>query len=432
LQASARMEATRRAQAQLDDECLADLLMGAIAIASPTGHEGELARQLVGELRRAGLEGVEQPIDDDRANALGTLRGSGDGPSLLLYSPIDTLTSGREDEDLPWAGTELRDDMRPRPVRHEGLITGLGAGNPKGHVACLIAAAGAIAQAKVPLSGDLKVWLCAGGMPTSGPLLAPGRRAPGHFFGCDQALTRGLSADYAVVAKPGWNVSYEEAGYAWIEIELRGEQAYAGSRHRVSQYRNPIHEAAALVPPLEAWFAEHAERHATEQVRPQAVIGAIAGGRPETLAITPATCRVWVDVRTSPAVSADEILTEVRRLTEAHVAKAGTVEASCRLVAGVPAVAGDASGRLVAAAIRAWEDVAGRSHEPPVDNSGASESNLLRLHGIETVKIGMPKPSSAADFQAGMNTAELAAMRDYAKLLIALAIDLCGSERDDG
>ena len=269
-------------------------------------------------------------------------------------------------------------------------------------------------------------------MPTNGPLVAPGRRAPGHFFGCEQALARGLSADYAVVAKPGWNVSYEEAGYAWIEIELRGEQAYAGSRHRVSEYRNPIHDAAALVAPLEAWFAAHAERHATEQVRPQAVIGAIDGGRPETLAITPATCRVYVDVRTSPEVSADELLTEVRQLTEAHVAQSGGIEVSCRLTASVPAVRGDASGRVAAAAIRAWEDVAGRPHEAPVDNSGASESNLLRLHGIETVKIGMPKASSAADFQAGMNTAELAAMRDYAKLLIALAIDLCGAERESG
>jgi len=399
---------TRHAEAQLDDARLADLLMGAIAIASPTGHEGRLARHLVGELRRAGLEGVEQSIDDDRANALGTRYGSGDGPSLLLYSPIDTLTSGRDEDDLPWVGTELRDDMLPRPVRRGDLITGLGAGNPKGHIACLIAAAEAIAQADVPLSGDLKVALCAGGMPTM----------RGHFFGCDQALAQGLSADYAVVAKPGWNVSYEEAGYAWIEIELRGEQAYAGSRHRLSEYRNPIHDAAALVPVLESWFAEHADRHATEQVRPQAVIGAIEGGRPDTLAITPAICRVYIDVRTSPAVSADEILKDVRELTGA----------SCRMVANVPAVAGDPSGRVAAAAIRAWEDVAGRSHEPPTDNSGASESNLLRSNGIETVKIGMPKSASAADFQAGMNTADLAAMRDYTRLLIALAVDLCGTD----
>ena len=128
----AQIEATRRAQAQLDDARLADLLTGAIAIASPTGHEGRLARHLVGELRRAGLEGVEQSIDDDRANALGTLRGGGDGPSLLLYSPIDTLTSGHEDEDLPWAGTELRDDMLARPVLHGGLVTGLGAATPRG------------------------------------------------------------------------------------------------------------------------------------------------------------------------------------------------------------------------------------------------------------------------------------------------------------
>lgn len=416
-------EWTARARGTLSDERFVELVSNSIAIPSPTGHERPLSEYLAGELTRAGLQASEQVLSPERSNAVGTLKGAGGGPSLLLYSALDTLTTGREGDDVPWVGRALEAHMLP-VARHElGIVTGLGAGNPKGHAVCLIAAAEAIRAAEVRLAGDLHVALCAGGMPTSGPRNAEGT-AFGHFFGCTHMLSKGLLTDYAVVAKPGWNVSVEEAGYLWVEVELTGDQAYAGSRHLIT-YRNPIHAATTLAERLEQWFTTHAERHATTQVRPQGVVSAITGGRPETLAITPATCQLYLDVRTSPTTDPKELLHEIEQLVEAHVAELPGIRAGCRVTAYVPSIAGDPAGRLADAATRAWEAVAGRPHEPATANSGASESNLLRLHGIETVKVGMPKWAGASDFQTGMNAVDVSAMHAFTSMLIGLAIELC-------
>src|SRR5580698_7802834 len=84
-----------------------------VSIPSPTGQEAELARFLASRLKSLGLRSAYQPLDDAQANALGFLEGSGTGPSLLLYAPIDTLTAGQAEQDVPWVGPELRDDMRP-------------------------------------------------------------------------------------------------------------------------------------------------------------------------------------------------------------------------------------------------------------------------------------------------------------------------------
>ena len=51
---------------------------------------------------------------------------------------------------------------------HGDHVVGLGASNPKGHAAAVMAAAEAIAAAGIPLRGDLLVGLGAGGMPTNG------------------------------------------------------------------------------------------------------------------------------------------------------------------------------------------------------------------------------------------------------------------------
>src|SRR5580693_1702680 len=112
-----------------------------VSIPSPTGQEAELARFLASRLKSLGLRSAWQPLDDAQANALGFLDGSGTGPSLLLYAPIDTLTTGRAEDDVPGIGPELRADMRPAATGTVDWVIGLGASNPKGHGACIIAAA---------------------------------------------------------------------------------------------------------------------------------------------------------------------------------------------------------------------------------------------------------------------------------------------------
>ncbi|MGB6770796.1 MAG: deacylase, partial [Candidatus Dormiibacterota bacterium] len=149
----------------VDEGELRQTTLDMTSIPSPTGEEAALAAYLTERLASLGLQARYQTIDDYQANALGVLEGSGGGLDLLLYAPIDTLTTGMPGEDLPWIGSRLRADMRPEAIVRGEWIVGLGASNPKGHGACITEAAAALVRAHVPLQGNLLVGLGAGGMP---------------------------------------------------------------------------------------------------------------------------------------------------------------------------------------------------------------------------------------------------------------------------
>ncbi|QKV73810.1 hypothetical protein [Amycolatopsis sp. Hca4] len=272
------------------------------AIPSPTGREAPLARMLASRLAAAGFAAEAQHLDEFQANAVGRLRGAGDGEDLMLYAPIDTLTTGQSELDIPWIGPELRPDMLAEPRDEGPFVSGLGASNPKGHAACILVLAEALGTVRPELAGDVVVAFGAGGMPTNA-IEAPGypaRANTGQGVGCSFLLERGWHTDHAVIAKPGDFVAHDEVGLCWFEITVPGIHTYAGSRHRLP-YRNPIVTAADVVTRLERWLADYPARHRTATAAPQGIIGSIAGGWERMLAVTPAACRIRVDVRIARA-----------------------------------------------------------------------------------------------------------------------------------
>src|SRR5512145_649125 len=80
------------------------LLCELINIPSVTGTEQQIAEFLVSHMRELGLDSRLQEIEPGRANAIGVLRGSGDGPALVFNGHLDTATSGRLEEDYPGLG----------------------------------------------------------------------------------------------------------------------------------------------------------------------------------------------------------------------------------------------------------------------------------------------------------------------------------------
>jgi acetylornithine deacetylase/succinyl-diaminopimelate desuccinylase-like protein len=407
-------------------ERLRELAVALTSVPSPTGEEGPLAELIAAELSAGGVRGQVDPLDGTSANAWGKRAGTGTGASLLLYAPIDTLTVGTDDEDVPWIGEEVRPDERALGRVDGDLVTGLGASNPKGHAACVIAALEAIAAADVPLTGDLLAGFGAGGMPTNA---RPGRRA-GHGAGCRhllERLGREVPVDQAVIAKPGWTVSWEEVGLAWVEVTARGTHTYVGSRHRLP-FRDAIVDAATLVSGVESWLPEYTARHTTGTVAPQGIVAAIEGGWWRMAAVTPAACRFLVDLRTGPEQTATsaaaELDAEVRRLAGQH-----GIDASTRLVLDIPGTATRPDAFVVEAAVEAWEHLEGRTHEVVLANSGATDANILRGGGIPTARIGMPKVPGITDFQLGMNTVDVREMERLTHLLVRTAVNVCTRPR---
>lgn len=407
-----------------------------VDIPSPTGREAPLARHLADRLSTAGFDATAQHIDEFQANAVGRLRGSGGGEDLMLYAPIDTLTTGEDAIDVPWIGDRLRPDMLPA-ARDEGpFVSGLGASNPKGHAAVVLVVAEALAQVRPELAGDVVVAFGAGGMPTNAIAAEgyPARANTGQGVGCSFLLERGWYTDHAVIAKPGDFVAHEEVGLAWFEITVPGVHTYVGSRHRMP-YRNPIVTAAEVVTRLEAWLADYPLRHRTATAAPQGVIGSIAGGWERMLAVTPAACRVRLDLRIAPGTTP----MQAKREFAAFVAGVGReldVELGVELVVAVPATHTPPDAPIVRRTIEAWERTTGRGHEPVPDNSGATDANILRARGIPTARVGMPKATSqeldvdpAVDFSRGMNTVDVRAMRRLGEVLIRTIIATSGGDR---
>jgi acetylornithine deacetylase/succinyl-diaminopimelate desuccinylase-like protein len=415
-------------EAIFEDE-LAELDLALTSIPSPTGEERAIAQFIVEQLHRAGLEAQYQPIDDQQGNAIGRLPGTDNGgPDLLLYAPTDTAFSGNAEEELPWLGQSIREDLAPTGFRDGDYVVGLGAENPKAYVTCVMAAAMAIKRARVPLRGMLLVGLGAGGMPTN---RRPGKQRynAGQGSGCSFMLEQGVRGDFAILAKPGYAVAWEEVGLCWFRVRVHGRLGYTGIRHLVP-YRNPIVDAATVVAGLEEWFPGYTRLHTDGLVAPQGSIGAIQGGWAHKPAFVPAVADLYVDLRVSPRSDPMQVKHELgEALTKIRSAHPG-LEVEHEMILSIPGTYTDPSNWVVQSLMRAWEQREGRPHEPIFGTSGATDAAILRGRGIPTARLGLPRtPPPAAYPGFSMGAATPAAMKRLTECLVYSVIDTCTRTR---
>lgn len=419
----------------VDEDLVRGIVVGMTDIPSPTGEERALAEYLVERGREAGLDAFVQQIDELSANAVLRNRGEGGGADLLLYAPIDTHTVGSPHEDLPWVGPEIRRDMKPEAFVEGPYVAGLGANNPKGHAACIVAAMEALRRAEVPLRGTLVAGFGAGGMPTNrrpSPLLT--RNNIGHGAGCAFMLEQGVRGDFAVIAKTGWAVAWEEVGLAWIRVRVHGALNYAGIRHFVD-YRNPILGLPALIEGLEKWFVEYSRRNTSGLVAPQASIGAVQAGWTYKPTFVPAAADLYLDLRLSPRTTPSDAGAQFAEAIAVIEAAHPGLELSWEMLVSVPGTHTDPGNWIVQSCMRAWEDVEGASHQVRRNQSGATDANVLRLHGIPTARIGLARvPEDAPvpnDFSKGMNVVDTPNMVKLTRALLYTAIDTCTRPREE-
>lgn len=421
------VEAAAREVSEAD---AARLLSWMVDTPSPTGSEAELARMVVEQLGSAGLDGRLQPIGPGQANALGLLRGCGEGPALMLYGHLDTHLSGDPLLDAPAADGPLPPMSRPQARREGDLVLGLGAGNPKGYAAAAILAATAIARAGVPLRGDLMLGLCAGGMPAQAPA---GSALPnvGLGVGASYMLQSGFRPDFAIIGKPGHAIAWEEVGLLWCRLRVGGALGYSGTRH-VLEYDNSIAAAARLIGELEEWFEEYAREETSGYVAPQAMIGAIAGGWPEKPAFSPAWTDLFLDVRVSPRSNPNAVRRKLEAAVDRIAARHG-LRVEVEALAAIPGTATDPEAWIVGSCERAFEALEGRPPEPIRATSGATDAAILRLWGIPTARWGMASGvrEERATLAMDLDSVELPNLVRFARGLIHAVVDTCTRRSDE-
>ena len=422
----------KRAWSEIDEGRLGELNRKMVSIPSPTGEERELAQFMTSHMGACGISAFYQPIDENQGNAVGRLSGSGNGVELLLYAPLDTAFAGRSEEDCPWVGLELPAEMTIEAYIKDGDVVGLGAENPKGYAACVLSAAEAIRRAGVPLKGTVLVGFGAGGMPTNKrPSIR--RFNAGQGTGCAFMLEQGIRGDFAIVAKPGYAVSWEEVGLCWFRVCVKGSLGYTGVRH-VVRGRNPIVDAAKVVTLLEEWFPKYSERNTSGLVSPQGSVNVIEAGWAYKPAFIPAVCNLYVDLRISPRT--DPV--DAKRQFEAAISEIrqanSELDLAWEMVLAIPGTSTDPASWIIQSCMRAWEYVEGKKHTPRQGTSGATDANILRAGGIPTARLGMPRLKSAPQGQRAafsMETSNISGMKQLTKCLVYAIIDTCTRERSE-
>ncbi|MEM8496683.1 MAG: M20/M25/M40 family metallo-hydrolase [Pseudomonadota bacterium] len=411
--------------AAINEARLVETLSSIVDIASPTGEEAALAKHIVRHLSGFGINAETQHLNNGQVNAIGSIEGKGgeQAKNLLLYAPLDTVTTGQDFEDLPWIGPKLRPDMRAEARHTPGHIVGLGAHNPKGHAACIIEAACVLKEHGIALAGDVYLAFGASGMPTAG---RPGMSdRPGHGAGCNHLLASQTGIDAAIVAKSGFAVTWEEVGFVWMDVVVKGTHTYVGSIHLLP-YRGAISNAGKLIERLEVYFADRAEALATECVKPQAVVSFIEAGWERMPAFTPAECRFRIDVRFGPNQTAAETEADIRQVVRVLCDEL-KISADVELVQEIPASQTDFESDIIQTAIRTWELVKGKPHRPFREMSGSTDANIVRSYGIPTARMGLPKADLPdLDFQMGMNCVAVSDLRDLTAMLVMSAVSYCG------
>jgi len=372
-----------QAAALIDVERLYRVNREITAIHSPTGRERAASEYMTRYLAEIGVEATYQPMGEASGNAIGRIRGSGGGPSLLLYAPIDTHLEATAD-DIPWVGPQLRPDMIPQAREENGFVIGLGASNPKAMVTTLAEAVRVMQEAKVPLKGDLIVAYAGGGMPVD--LAGPGNR--GLSDGVAHLLTRGIHTDFALVMKPGNAVYHEEPGLTWFKVSVKGTLGYAGMPYGLPRFRSSIVPAAKVILELDEWLPRYTERNSSGQVAPRGWIAAVRSGWPDRVAFPSATTEIYLDIRCHPRTPPAEVKAQFEEAIAGILARHSEVELDWEMTASLPGASTNPASWIIQSAIRAWEHVEGKPHPTPPRTSGQTDISMIRNLGIPTARTG--------------------------------------------
>lgn len=417
--------------ARIDHARLGALITRLTDLHSPTGAERAVCEFLASHLTAAGLDARYQSVQGDSGNCVVRVPGSGAGPTVMLYSPIDTHLDADPATDIPWVGPELRADMLPRTLERDGQLIGLGSSNPKSMVASIVEAVHCLTAAGVPLAGDVVAAFCGGGM----PWMVGHRGNAGMGTGVAHLLTHGVSADAAVIVKTWDNVYHEHPGMAWFRITVEGSLGYAGIPRGVPEFRSSIVPAARLILALEEWLVAYPARHGSGQISPQGWISALRAGWKDKPAFPSAATEIYVDVRVTPDQSLQELGAELRSFVSSVARRHADLVADVEMIASLPAARTDPGHWIVASALRAWEATHAERYPGSPPMCGISDAAAIARAGIPVVRIGYPfrsgetLPAEFRDGLGGMGAVAPSDLDGTIRQLIHIVVDTCTRDR---
>lgn len=309
-----------RVLAEIKADELAEIGRDLVDCPSPTGKEAPVAEYMLEWFQHYGLKAIRQEVDPGRPNAIGILKGRGDGLSLMFNGHMDTSFTGTA-EDLRMIATLEPDELLKGSIR-DGKVYGLGISNMKGGLAAFMIAGKAIKQAGVELLGDVILAGVVGEISRTPIGQWQSQEYRGEGAGTRHLLTHGIQSDYAIVADGSdLNVVWAQTGVVQIKITTFGTPEAAWGTKRATHppaERNAIVKMTRIIDALERWAERFEEERIyqseTGPILPKVNVGAIEGGAPYRPNYFPGVCSLYLDVRTPPGLRPVTVQHEVEQV----------------------------------------------------------------------------------------------------------------------
>jgi acetylornithine deacetylase/succinyl-diaminopimelate desuccinylase-like protein len=415
------------AAAHISTEAVRDILVDLVDIASPTGREASLAHYLVERMRKSGLETDLPLVEAGRPNAVGHLRGRGEGLNLLFTGHMDTSYSG-EEEHLFGEG------FKPKAIVRDGWVWGLGANNMKSGLACAVVAIESIVKAGVRLDGDISFGGVVGEIEKTTIEEFQGAEYSGYGIGSRHLVTHGVTADFALLAEPtGLRIARANMGCIWLRITVGGTVAHSALAHRPGVV-NAITAMHELQADIAKWSRDYHAAHEYMGERPNVTIAAIRGGAPWRLSRNPHDCSLYLDIRIVPGQTVDGVKRELRRVLRDFAAKTGQPEPALHVYVSDPPTVLDEHLPIVEALGAAQQAVSGGSPPAIIRRPGADAVHLT-AYGVPCVAFGPGGRTHPDTRGASMHSFGEHVLIDdcvlAARIYLALALDLCSRKASD-
>jgi acetylornithine deacetylase/succinyl-diaminopimelate desuccinylase-like protein len=411
-------ELRRRVAERVQDDAteLIDLAVELGRMPSPHAQELPVAQRVVEWLRENGIESWLQPITESSANAVGRVRGEGDGPRVIFDAHIDTgpVLSPSAPERI----RRINDAWE-----ENGILYGFGLVNCKAQVAAFMLAARALVREQVRLAGDLIV---AGvtfetGAPSVGS--TQGIDYPGEGFGTWWLVNRGVTADYALIGETsGFGLVTAECGELGLEIRARGRHVYTPRFARgpeLAEHPSAVVRLAAAVTALEEWALDYEQRAAVDspagRIVPRAQVYRLEGN--------PSQSSLRLDIRLPPGANPRPVEREVRHHLEAAGLTGLEVEAY-QWSRGYVAQGAEA---LIEAVRGAHGEVIGGTPPPPPtpEISMWRDLNIFNEVGIPSICYGAPRASEPYS-DSGDRAMRAEDLVKATQVYALTAVNLCG------
>jgi acetylornithine deacetylase len=345
--------------------------MEMVDIASPTGREGELAKYIVARLAKAGFNAYLQEVSEGRPNAVGVRPGTGEGVNVLFTGHMDTSYDGDEDY-LKGEG------FKAKAVLRDGWIWGLGANNMKSGLASALVAVEAICKEGIELKGDVLYGGVVGETEKAAVDEFRGGGVSGYGVGTRHLILHGITGDYSILCEPtSLRVCTANLGVVWAKISLTGTVSHA-ALSRDPSVVNAIAEMNYLLSPLREWVREYEAAHVYMGEHPNVTIAAIRGGQPWRLSRNPFECSLYLDIRTVPGQTADDVKRSLRRVLREFGKSRGRAEPVLELFVNDPPTAITEDQPITKVMRDAHRRVTGKDAPVAIRRPGADSTHLNR------------------------------------------------------